>query len=372
MLGLRSSTCIVFVLLLASLPSMAEQENSEEIVPPIPLAGNPSPEFPQRAQAERVGGNVSYQVLVDKEGRVQEIEIVKVPKEGLGFEEAAEKALRQWHFAPALRNKEPVAQSYEGVFEFTLTYSTDGARMYAVPSSRMWEILKEVLAENRFRYEEMDGANGVIITKWRKVSASRSSVLVLPNLSEYKGAKRFQIHILVPQVSGAARLYINTMIRVSYHYLHYNQGYVERWLYEQVEERLGLRGHAIPCDGAKRRILAAKLLGQTADDECTEVRTLLAGTGDISNPILVPSTKVEPIYSASLHLARKTGSLILLAVINEDGWVADIELLRSPDPETDFYTAGAQPVSFWRFRPAMKKDCPVAVYFSIIVNFHLY
>jgi periplasmic protein TonB len=66
----------------------------------------PKPEYPELARQANMEGTVMLNVLVNREGRVQEIILVRSSPM---FDEAAEEAIRQWRFRPAIMGHETVA-----------------------------------------------------------------------------------------------------------------------------------------------------------------------------------------------------------------------------------------------------------------------
>jgi TonB family protein len=79
---------------------------------------SPPPLYTKVAKEEGLQGIVILQALIDEQGRVAEVEVVKgLP---LGLTEAAIDALRQWTFEPATLDGEPVAVFYNLTFNFRL------------------------------------------------------------------------------------------------------------------------------------------------------------------------------------------------------------------------------------------------------------
>jgi len=99
---------------------------------------------------------------------------------------------------------------------------------------------------------------------------------------------------------------------------------------------------------------------------------LLAGLGDVSNPVLIQETKLEPEYPELARVARLEGNVILQAVIRTDGSVAQIEVLRSNRPNMGFEESAIAAVQHWRYEPAQQNGRPVEVYFTVIVEFTLH
>jgi len=98
---------------------------------------------------------------------------------------------------------------------------------------------------------------------------------------------------------------------------------------------------------------------------------LLAGVGNVSNPRMIPDSKVEPVYPEEARLKSVEGSVILEAVVLKDGTVTVAEILRSTRPGFGFEEAAIAAVSQWRYEPALMDGRPVDVYFTIFVDFKL-
>lgn len=99
---------------------------------------------------------------------------------------------------------------------------------------------------------------------------------------------------------------------------------------------------------------------------------LLAGVGDVTNPVLIESTKVTPEYPELARQARLTGNVILQAVITKSGTVEEVKVLRVDKPNLGFESAAVQAVQQWRYKPATQGGRPVDVYFTINVSFTLH
>ena len=67
------------------------------------------PIYPELARRANVEGTVFLDILVDKEGKVRKVEVLKASGTNVGFEEAAKEAVKQWVFSPAIQNDKPVA-----------------------------------------------------------------------------------------------------------------------------------------------------------------------------------------------------------------------------------------------------------------------
>jgi len=99
---------------------------------------------------------------------------------------------------------------------------------------------------------------------------------------------------------------------------------------------------------------------------------LLAGVGDVTNPVLIPESKIEPEYPELARVARLEGNVILQAVIHKDGSVGEVEVLRSNRPNMGFEDSAISAVQQWRYEPALQNGRSVEVYFTVIVEFTLH
>ena len=99
---------------------------------------------------------------------------------------------------------------------------------------------------------------------------------------------------------------------------------------------------------------------------------LIAGVGDVTNPKLIPETKVQPEYPELARVARLEGNVILQAIIRADGSVGDLQVLRCNRPSMGFEDAAISAVQEWRYEPATQNGRPVEVYFTVFVEFKLH
>src|SRR5262245_56454949 len=89
----------------------------------------------------------------------------------------------------------------------------------------------------------------------------------------------------------------------------------------------------------------------------------------VSSPELIPSTKVDPRYPREAFAQQKSGRAILTAHILKDGTIGALRPLSVYPLGCGFSEAAMEAVRQWRYRPALKKDKPVEVGFTIVVDF---
>ncbi|HRC88077.1 MAG TPA: TonB family protein [Thermoanaerobaculia bacterium] len=102
-----------------------------------------------------------------------------------------------------------------------------------------------------------------------------------------------------------------------------------------------------------------------------------AGGGDGDEPIVLRAgvtppqviSRVNPVYPELDRRVRREGVVIVEAVIDQQGRVANARLLKGVSIGLD--QAALAAVREWRFSPARIGDRPVSVYFTLTVRFSL-
>jgi protein TonB len=77
---------------------------------------------------------------------------------------------------------------------------------------------------------------------------------------------------------------------------------------------------------------------------------------------------VKPVYPAGAQAQRVQGVVIIEAIIDPSGSVANARILRSILPLDE---AALSAVSRWQFTPTAVNGVPVAVWMTVTVNFTL-
>ena len=90
-------------------------------------------------------------------------------------------------------------------------------------------------------------------------------------------------------------------------------------------------------------------------------------TGDVQKPEKI--SDVQPQYSEIARKARIQGVVILQTIIDKDGNITDIKILKGLP--MGLSEAAVNAVSQWKYKPATLNGKPVAVYFNLTVNFQL-
>ncbi len=77
--------------------------------------------------------------------------------------------------------------------------------------------------------------------------------------------------------------------------------------------------------------------------------------------------QVQPRYPELARRAGVQGSVSVEAVIDQQGFVTNVRVLRGLPMNLD--RAAVEAIQQWRFKPAMMGDHPVKVYYNLTVNF---
>jgi len=88
-----------------------------DVQPPVKVSA-PSPQYTEIARKARIQGVVIVEAIIDKEGNVTNVKILKgLP---MGLDTAAADAVKKWRFKPATLNGKPVAVIYNLTVNFRL------------------------------------------------------------------------------------------------------------------------------------------------------------------------------------------------------------------------------------------------------------
>jgi|CXWL01.1.fsa_nt_gi protein TonB len=100
-----------------------------------------------------------------------------------------------------------------------------------------------------------------------------------------------------------------------------------------------------------------------------------AGTGDeilrVGGAITAPvaTNRVPPVYTEAARRARIQGVVVVEAIIDKDGNVTQVRVLKGLPMGLD--RSAQEAVQRWKFKPAALNGRPVSVYFTLTVNFRL-
>jgi TonB family protein len=93
------------------------------------------------------------------------------------------------------------------------------------------------------------------------------------------------------------------------------------------------------------------------------------GFGRVSSPRLI--RKVDPEYTSGAMQAKLQGTVFLEAVVQADGTVGDVRIIRSLDSTFGLDQNAIKAVRQWRFEPGSQAGKPVPVIVSVELTFTL-
>ena len=105
------------------------------------------------------------------------------------------------------------------------------------------------------------------------------------------------------------------------------------------------------------------------NDARDEDRPLVAGFGGVSMPKVIDETHVEPVFPDRFQIAKMDGSVLLSVVIDKDGTVNEVRVLRVQPPGWELEDAAVEAVRQWRYEPATLDGHPVTVQHTVRVVF---
>lgn len=125
-----------------------------------------------------------------------------------------------------------------------------------------------------------------------------------------------------------------------------------------------LRAEAVPT--VPRLPAKPRIVFQSPEPDCANVRPIRVG-GGVQRPELL--RRVEPVYPDDVRRMQIQGTAIFELIINEQGRVCTVQVLRELIPPLDGAVVDA--VRQWTFRPARLRGRPVAVAYVITVQIHV-
>ena len=146
----------------------------------------------------------------------------------------------------------------------------------------------------------------------------------------------------------------------------------QAWMLEKIgrgleAEPLWPRASAIRAENVKH--LSSKL-NAVADPQLQEKPREVYRIGpDVTEPLVL--TQTTPKYTEEARRARREGVVILKAVLEPDGHVGDIVLVKGLGFGLDERSAETL-MKQWRFKPATRDGKPVAVQVTIEITFRLF
>lgn len=99
-------------------------------------------------------------------------------------------------------------------------------------------------------------------------------------------------------------------------------------------------------------------------------RIVDAGVKGLVLPVRLPGGE-EPAFPSIAKTAGIEGTVMITAIIDEEGYVEEAQVVRAPNPDLGFSEAALAAVTTWRYRPGEMHERRVAVRLTVWVEFTL-
>ncbi len=331
---------LLWIAVLSSLfPAALSAADKVPLPPPLyaEVTTRVEPEYTPQARAAGLQGSVILYLIVSPEGELEQAEVIQ--SLGLGLDERAIEAVKQWRFKPATKNGKPVSveQMAEVIFHLS-----------ALPS---WEIRRSGFRVNRSTEQPERQLKKPLLTQYVTPAADACPAdggVVIVNLEVTPKGQPDHLKLVEGPGEAASAAALAAM---------------RSWRF-----RPGFFN-------GKPRLASA-----TVELQCRTAQTIAAGSAESGAAVApqrvgsgtsapVPLYHPEPEYSELARQAKYQGTVVFSLIVDTSGHAVHMSVLRPLGMGLDVQAMGA--VSQWRFKPGMKDGKPVPVLATVEVNFRL-
>jgi TonB family protein len=326
---------------------------------------------------------------IGKDGRV--IELLAPPTDPSPLLEAAKRAFRQWVFEPATENGEPSEALVDREFVFGDAVAFRG--LFRMGESELSRRLTEALERGSSVVVPMPAAHGLVALSSRAQARTYASLHVL-YLRFSPGPEDGTTWVTVRQRVRARPSGASCPCGWWSSREEGAEGFLA-WIEKTVgltserDEALTKTGASANPDGGVEPFRGADWKLAPVQGLVDSVLTRKEGASPPAIPAeseLAPSpprrasgsscgaqptapvlkTKVRPAYPEEMRKERSGGEVMLLAEIDEEGNVADLEVISAT---RGFESAAAAAVCCWKYAPALVDGKPERIGFAVKVEF---
>jgi len=297
--------------------------------PPPPPARNlekrVDPEYSDQARAAGLQGSVILGIEIAPDGHTENLKVIHGL--GMGLDQKAVEAVRQWRYTPVPNSGMRFHRVIEVPFRMKPAepWVFDGS-IYSIEASGA-RVAESTMPE-LLRYFAPDAdlclAQGYVTANFHIGSDGATSAI---------------------RVSAGAAQNVRDGVMTA----------IQSWQFRPATQ-----------DGSKRPGNARIILECRPADFSPPQGEVYRGNDNVAP---VPLFRMEPEYSEEARKARLEGEIRLSLVVEPDGKVADVRILRPLGMGLDEQAIGA--VMQWRFKPGAKDGNPVRVAAQVSVSFRL-
>jgi TonB family protein len=297
-----------------------------------------APEYSPEARAANYQGSVLVSVYVDEDGQARDVKLVRAL--GMGLDQRALAAVRQWRFKAATTDGKPVGATQPFEVDFKLPdggpWQIAGISCSAVAHAGQQPAL----------FKRLSGAVYPSLVQY-----GRPDLGSCPDYGEYVAVKMRISEKGVPgeiTVSAASSAAIQQTVLNA----------VQSWKFD-------------PARVGKARVPSNATILLRCDSTASAGATpngnqpIWRVGGGVTGPRII--FRVEPEYSEEARKAKLQGTVMLYIEVEASGTPGNIQVLRALGLGLD--EKAAEAVAQWRFRPGMKEGKPVTVQATVEVNF---
>jgi TonB family protein len=315
--------------------------------PPAPPAAKPKStqavllrmveaEYTPEARAAGLQGSVILYLNVNPAGVVDQAEVIQ--RLGMGLDEKAVAAAKQWRFVPATKDGFRVseARSAEIIFRLSPTASWEIRRMGFVETQQVPEHLKRLSMPELEQY----------VSPGPGACASSGGVAIVDFRVTKKGIPD-HLRIVEEHGTGVGTAAVNA---------------IRSWRFQSalMEE--------VPIAVSGTAEMQCRSTGNIATSPLADPSPVVrSGEGGNAMPEVV--YKREPVYSVEAYKAKYQGIVRLRIVVDATGHAVNMSVVQPLGLGLDERAMGA--VSQWRFKPGIKDGKPVGVLAYVEVKFEL-
>jgi len=297
------------------------------------------PEITPEAKAARFIGIVLVNLVVDANGHPQDVHVVRGV--GMGLDEKAVDAAKQYRFKPAMKGDQPVPVELNVEVSFD---GSDGASSVRASTSPQVASFPE---GRTIREIDFKGLNSMTIH----------------DVTERFDAANVGLRLETPYDTAKVRLALTIMRTMLA-----ERGHADALIVPEIKP-LPPSAVGITFDvkeGHKTKGTdSASLAQKPAEDDASTVRTV---GGAVSAPKLV--YQVEPEFTEEARKAKVSGLVLVNFVVDKSGKPQHVHVVRGVGHGLD--RKAIEAVSKYRFQPAMEAGKPVEVALNVEVNFQIF
>jgi TonB family protein len=330
-----ASTVVVPVLFVAE---PAAETAEVDLLPQVFY--QPLPQYPVRARQYGVPGSVTLSAVVDVEGRVRDVEVVKSSHRV--FEEAALSAMKNWRFSPARKSGVPVLSRIVQPFGFQIADGEPSAllRVKKEPK-KLAKLPPELRWDEPPEYSEINTA----VYPYEALASGKEGTVQLVFIVGPQGriTESRTISASDPAFAGAALAMLET-----FRFTPASKGGKPCNALISLEVKFSRHDNAlVPYEH--------EMIGMVRRLE--KARDSFAHSGDLDRR-LTPRSRPVAVFPSRVGDA-KTGEATIEFVVDRDGVVQVPRIVSATAPA--FGYAAAQAVASLRFNPPRKNGKPVDV-----------